>query len=95
MGAHDGTIDEQVFHVWIVNEMLMHPFPDSLITPASEALIDAIPVAVAFWQKSPLGTAAGHPEHCFDKPAAVAFLTNVHLWAGTQKLKDFQPLVVS
>lgn len=95
MGAYNSAVDDQVFHIWVVNEMLMHPFPDSLVTPACEALIDAVPVAVVLWQKSPLGTAASHPEYGFDKPMALGFLTDVKVCTGMQELKDFGPLVVT
>ena len=95
MGAHDGAIDDQIFHVRVVNEMLMHPFPDSFVAPASEALVDAVPVTVALWQKPPLRTAASHPDYGFDKPAAVGFLTDIQIWTGVQELKDFGPLVVT
>jgi hypothetical protein len=94
MGAHNGAINDQVFHVWALNEMVMHPFPDSFVAPASEAFIDAVPVAVSFWQKSPLSAAASHPEHCFHEPTAVGFFPDVKVWTASEELKDFGPLVV-
>ena len=94
MGAHNSTVDDQVFHVWVLKELLMHPFPDSFVAPACEAFIDAVPVAVAFWKKSPLGTTPTHPQHGLDELTAVCFLPDVKVWTGLQTLKHLGPLVV-
>ena len=82
MGADDGAIDNDVFHVWIMREMLMHSFPDPFIAPAGKAFIDAVPVAVVFWQQPPLGAAACHPEDGFDEASAISFLPDVKIRAG-------------
>jgi hypothetical protein len=74
MGPHDGAVDNEILHIWIRDEMLMHPFPDSFVAPMCEALIDTVPGTVMLRQQSPLGTATRDPEHCFDEAPAVGFL---------------------
>lgn len=95
MGTDDGTVDNEVSHVWIIHEMLMHPFPDALIAPAGKAFIDAIPVAIGFWQQPPLGAAPCHPEDGFDEALASLLLPYIDSWAGAQELEHPGPLVIS
>ena len=94
MGPYHRAVDNDIFHIGVLGKMVMHPFPDAFITPAGKPLVDAVPVAVAFGQQSPLGAATGDPENPFHKPAAVRFLAHIHVRAGTQELKDFPPLVI-
>jgi hypothetical protein len=54
MGPHDGAVDNEILHIWIMDEMLMHPYPDSFVAPTCEALIDAVPGTVMLRQQSPL-----------------------------------------
>ena len=42
-------------------EMLMHLFPDALVSPTGEPFVDAVPVPVFGWQQSPLGPRAVDP----------------------------------
>ena len=48
MGANDGAVNEQVFEVRISGAKLMQLLEDTGFSPAREAFIDAIPVAVLF-----------------------------------------------
>jgi hypothetical protein len=84
-----------MLHIRVSSKMLVHPHPDTLVTPASKALIDAVPVAILHGQQPPLGATADHPENGFEKASALGFLAHVHVWTGTQKRKDFQPLIIS
>jgi hypothetical protein len=95
MGTDDGAIDNQVLHLWIVGEVLMHSFPKALLTPTGKALVDGVPVAVGFRQQAPLGAAAGHPEDGFDEASALGLVANVDVWTGAQELEYFRPLVVA
>ena len=88
MSTDDGAVDKQMLHVWVIDEMLMQLFPDFVIAPSRKPFIDAVPVAVRFWQQSPLGTAAGDPEHAFDKAATLGFLPNVDARTGAQEAHD-------
>jgi hypothetical protein len=36
----------------------------------------------------------GHPEDGFDKASALGSVTNIDVWAGSQELEYFRPLVV-
>ena len=94
MSTYYGAIDNQVFHIWVVGEVLMHSFPDALVTPAGEPFVDAVPVAVGLGQQAPLGAATGHPEDGFHEASAVGFGPNVKGRAGAQEPEDFGPLLV-
>ena len=94
MGTDDGAIYNQVFHIRVMNEVLVHSFPDTFLTPAGEPLVDAVPVAIGCWQQAPLGAAAGHPEDGFHKTPAIGFPPNVNVRARAQESEDFRPLVV-
>jgi hypothetical protein len=94
MGAYYGAIYDNVFHIRVMNKMLVHPLPYTFLTPAGKALVDAVPVAITLRQQSPLGAAAANPQHCLYEASALGFLTYVHVWAGAQELKNFRPLFV-
>ena len=69
MRTDEGAADEQVLHVWVIREMLMHLFPNFVVAPAREPFADAVPVAIRIRPQPPLGTAPGDPEHAFEKTA--------------------------
>jgi hypothetical protein len=74
-----------MLHIRVIDKMLAHPIPDAMVTPASNTLVDAIPVAVLLRQQAPVSTAPGYPEDGFDKAAAISLLAHVHVWTGAQK----------
>ena len=41
MCPDDRTVDDEVFHVGVIDEMLMDTLPYSVVTPAGESLVDA------------------------------------------------------
>ncbi len=94
MGADDGAIDDQVFHIRVLDEMLMHPLPYSFFTPTGKTLVDAVPVAVAFGKQSPGRSATRHPQDGFHELAATLFPSNVEVGTGTKKLQELGPLIV-
>ena len=55
------AVDDQVFQIRVVAEMLMHLCPDALVSPTGESFVDAVPVPVFGWQQSPLGPRAVNP----------------------------------
>ena len=79
MGTNHGAINDEVFHIRVMDEVLMHSLPDTLHAPASEALVDAVPSAILGWEQSPLGTGPGDPQDPFDKAAAFSFLPHIHI----------------
>lgn len=88
MSTNDGAVDKQMFHVWVIDKMLMHTLPDIFVTPAGKPFVYTVPVAVPFWQQSPLSTAAGEPQDRFDESTAMGFLTDVYAGAGAQELEN-------
>lgn len=83
MSAYYGAIDDQVFHIRVVDEVLMHSFPDPLVTPAGEPFVDAVPVAIGLGQQAPLRAATGHPEDGFHEASAIGFLAHIDVGART------------
>jgi len=83
MSPNDRAINEQMLHIWVVYEMLMHLLPDSVVTPAGRPLVDAFPCAIRVWQQSPLGATTGNPQHAFDKAATGGFLPDIDIGPGT------------
>ena len=55
-GSDKGAVNKQVLHIWVIKEMLTQLLPDFAVAPSREPLVDTVPVAVRFWQQSPLGT---------------------------------------
>jgi hypothetical protein len=94
MGPDHGAVNHDTFQVWVISEMEMHPLPNAFITPAGKALINAVPIAIACWQQSPLSTATGDPEHPLDEASAGVFLAHIYVGARTQELEDFGPLFI-
>jgi hypothetical protein len=94
VGTDEGAIYTQVFHIWSVGEVVMHSFPDALLTPAGKPLVEGVPVAVGCRQQAPLGAATGHPEDGFAEASALGFVAHVDVWTGAQELEYFRPLVI-
>jgi hypothetical protein len=94
MGPDDGAIEDQMFHIRVIGKMLIHFVPNILISPASKAFVDAIPMAILVWQQPPLGAAASDPEDAFDKTAALVFLADINVRTGPQELNYFGPLFI-
>jgi len=95
MGTNDRAVENQMFHIGIICKMLMHEFPDALVTPASKSLVDAVPIAVSFGQQAPLGTAARDPQYAFQEEAAGCFLPYVDARTIAQEGDDHWPLIIS
>ena len=86
MGTDHSGVNDQVFHIRVVNEMVMHPFPDTLLAPAHKPLVDTVPFAVFTWQPPPLGPATSYQKDGFDKNTAFGLLSNIDIWALIKEL---------
>ena len=93
MGADRAAIQKNMFHVRVVGELLGHPLPDTFLTPPEEALVDAVPLPIAFREEPPRGAAAGHPKDALQEAAAVLLPPNVNIRTPAHKLQDGCPLV--
>ena len=81
MSTYYRGVNDQVFHIRVVDKVLMHPFPDTLLTPADKSLIDAVPLAVLGWQQPTGSSTASYPKYGFDEAAAFGLLSNIYIWA--------------
>ena len=52
--AGNRTVDDEIFHVWLFDEVLAHSLPDAPVAPQDEALVDGVPIAVLGWKQPPL-----------------------------------------
>lgn len=75
MRSYDGTIQQDILHIRIVGEMLMHIGPHLVLTPARKAFIDGVPIALVFRKQTPLGSAAQDPQNRFHELPAIGFLS--------------------
>ena len=83
MGTNHGAINDEVFHISVMDEVLMHSIPDTLHAPAGEPLVDTVPSAILRWEQSPLGTRPRDPHDTFDKAAAISFVPHIHIRTAT------------
>jgi hypothetical protein len=49
MGTYNRAVKEQVFHVGFINEMEMHRFPDTVVTPPGKSFVNTVPMTVFLW----------------------------------------------
>ena len=94
MGTDDGTVNDQVLHIWIINEAGMHLLPDAVVAPASKPLVHAVPFAILFRQQTPLGTAPRNPEDAFDEATTTCLASNVYIGRRPQEAQDLGPLFI-
>jgi len=80
MRSYNGAVQQNILHIRIIGEMLMHFFPHLMLTPARKAFVNAVPVTVAFRKQSPLGSTPQDPHYCLDELAAIYLLSSVHSW---------------
>lgn len=95
MSSYNRAIRHHAFHIGIIAEIVKQVIEDTMFTPASEALVDTVPVAIFRRQQAPLGTASEHPKRTFDETTALFFLADVDTRMVSQELDDLVPLVIS
>ena len=94
MGADYGAINDQVFHIWILDKMLMQTLPYTLFAPAGKAFVDAVPMAVVLGEQSPSRAATGHPQDRLHEVPAILLHSNVEVRTGVQELQELGPLSI-
>jgi hypothetical protein len=77
MGTHNRAIHHAILHVGIITKVPKHPFPYALVTPASKALVDTIPLPILGGQQAPLCAAATYPHYGFDETAALGLASHI------------------
>ncbi len=95
MGADHAAVQDQVLHVRVIDEMLMHVFPDVVFAPAGKTLVDAVPLAILLRQQAPLGSAARDPQHGFQEKPTLGFLAGIGSGMALQKGVYFAPFSFS
>lgn len=93
MGPDDGGVDDQVFHVGVVDEVLMHSLPDSALAPSGKSLVNAVPTSVFGREHPPLRTGPCNPKYGIDKPSTLSFLAHVQARLVPEELPDLRPLL--
>ena len=77
--SNNRRVDHHAFHIGFRCEMLEHRCPDAAFRPSIKTLINGVPLAVFAWQKSPLRSAAGHPEDTGDEVLAGQWVADVEV----------------
>jgi hypothetical protein len=75
MRSHNGTVEQDLLHIWIIGEMLMHISPHLMLTPTRKAFVDRIPVPLVFRKQAPLRAAAQDPQNSFNELPTFCFLS--------------------
>jgi hypothetical protein len=83
-----------VFEIWISGTKLMQLLEDASFSPAGKAFIDGIPVAILFWEQSPLSTAARNPEEGRKEATALPLRADVKLATRAQEGQKLLPLLI-
>jgi hypothetical protein len=94
MRSHNGAVQQDIFHIWIIGELLMHVCPHAMRAPPRKAFVDRVPMTMRFRKQAPLRTAAQDPQNRFHELPAVCFLTGIGPGMLLQKCVDLFPLIV-
>ena len=93
MGADNGTVNNQVFRIRVIGQIVMQSIPNAPVPPAGTALIDGVPVAVFGGPETPGRAGRGNPEYAGSETAAMVFAADVEVGAAAaEESKDFVPL---
>lgn len=95
MGPDRAAIEDQVLHIRVIGKMVMHIFPDLVVTPAGKALVDAVPGTIFLRQQAPLGAATRDPEHGFQEKPTVGFLACIDSGMALQEGVNLAPFTFS
>ena len=93
MSPDDRAVNDEVLHVGVIDEMLMHSLPYTAFTPSGEPFVDAVPPAVLGWEHPPLRAGSGDPEDGSDEPLAFGFPSDVQVRLAPKELKYLWPLL--
>ena len=88
MGADNSAVNDQVFRIRVIGQMVMQRRPDAPGAPAGIALIDGVPVAVFGRQETPGRAGTGNPEYAGNETAAMVFAADVEVGAAAEEGKD-------
>ena len=94
MGAYSSAVGHDRCHLWVLGELFEHISPNTVLFPACVALEDAVPLAIAVWQFTPLSAGAQYPVDCFNETATFLLLPCVGTRVSLQKCVQFLPLMV-
>lgn len=64
-------INHQPLHIRLLYQALLKVSPNALVTPAAEAAVGILPIAIIRWQISPRGPGAQNPENSVNKQSVI------------------------
>jgi hypothetical protein len=94
MGTHNCAVHHAIFHIGVIGKVFKHPFPHAVVTPASKALIHAIPVAQFCGQQAPLCATTAYPFHGFQETTALCLVSHIGIRILAQEIPNARPLIV-
>ncbi len=77
MRSHNGAVQQDMLHIWVIGEMLMQIGPHFVLAPTRKAFVDRVPVTMLFRKQAPLRSAAQDPQNCFYELSAFGFLARI------------------
>ena len=94
MGTHRCIVRHHRSHVWVLSELPEYVGPDTALFLACLALEDAVSLAIAVCQFTPLGSGSQYPVNCFNETATLLLLPCIGSTASLQICGKFLPLMV-
>ena len=94
MGANNGRVNHQVFHIRVSGKRLVELLEDALAAPTREPFIDGVPVAILRRQESPLRAAASNPQHGFEELATILLAPDIGIRMRAQEWQYLLPLLI-
>jgi hypothetical protein len=95
MSADNRAVYHSAFHIRIIGKMSQHSFPNPGFTPAHEAFLDTVPIAILHRQQTPLRSTSAHPFHRLDKAATgLLVLAEIRIRVFSQEIPHLLPLFV-
>jgi hypothetical protein len=88
MSTHDSGVNNHAFHVDILDEVTMHPLPDTFVRPSHKSFVYGVPFAVLRRKESPLGARACDPQNGFNESPALRFVAHVDIRAVTKETEN-------
>lgn len=95
MDPDDGAINERVFEVWVLGQVLEDGLEDALQSPSAEAAEGRVPIPELFMQIAPGSARAGNPEYRFKKEPIVGRPTAGITAFTRQQRRDPLPLLLA
>lgn len=95
VGANNGGVDEQMFHIGVAAQGIGHALPDTGFAPVREPHIRTMPVSQFCRQIAPRAAGAHAPQYGLDEPPVVFGRAAGIAGLARQQVFNAFPLVIA